>query len=110
MERDPPTRPSRADQAFVEHVVARALLRERARAAGSSVWFGLGTMGIIGWSVTVPTLLGTALGHWLDGRHPGEHSWTLALLSAGLVLGCLNAWAWVAQQARSFRALSGGPR
>ena len=41
-------------------------------------------MGLIGWSVVVPTLLGAALGIWLDERHPGAHSWTLALLVAGL--------------------------
>ncbi len=33
------------------------------------VWFGLGMMGLIGWSVVVPTLLGAALGIWLDNRH-----------------------------------------
>jgi len=61
------------------------------------VWFGLGMMGVIGWSVTVPTLLGAALGNWIDRRHPGVHSWTLALLVAGLALGCWNAWHWVAR-------------
>ncbi len=62
------------------------------------VWFGLGMMGLIGWSVVVPTLLGAALGIWLDKRHPGGHSWTLALMAAGLAIGCMNAWHWVAQQ------------
>jgi predicted F0F1-ATPase subunit len=51
----------------------------------AGVWFGLGMMGLIGWSVAIPTLLGAALGIWLDSRHPGSHSWTLALLVAGLV-------------------------
>jgi ATP synthase protein I len=54
--------------------------------------------GLIGWSVAVPTLAGVALGVWLDKRHPGTFSWTLALLVAGLMIGCLNAWFWVAQQ------------
>ena len=62
------------------------------------VWFGLGMMGLIGWSVVVPTLLGAALGVWLDQRHSDGHSWTLALMAAGLTIGCLNAWHWVAQQ------------
>ena len=62
------------------------------------VWFGLGMMGLIGWSVVLPTLGGAALGMFLDNRHPGEHSWTLALLVAGLVLGCFNAWHWVAKE------------
>jgi ATP synthase protein I len=55
-------------------------------------------MGLIGWSVVLPTLAGAAFGMWLDKRHPGEHSWTLGLLVAGLVLGCFNAWHWVAKE------------
>jgi ATP synthase protein I len=54
--------------------------------------------GVIGWSVTVPTLLGAMLGLWLDRHHPGAHSWTLALLVAGLILGCANAWHWISDQ------------
>ena len=60
-------------------------------------------MGLIGWSVTVPTLLGAALGIWLDGRYQGGRSWTLALLVAGLVVGCLNAWHWVAKEDKAMR-------
>ncbi len=67
------------------------------------VWFGLGMMGLIGWSVTVPTLLGAALGIWLDKHHPGAHSWTLALLVAGLTIGCLNAWRWVAKEEKAMQ-------
>jgi len=49
------------------------------------VWFGLGMMGLIGWSIVVPTLLGAALGHWLDLQYGGQHSWVLVLLVAGLL-------------------------
>ncbi len=69
----------------------------------TGVWFGLGMMGLIGWSVTVPTLLGAALGIWLDKHYPGTHSWTLALLVAGLTIGCLNAWHWVANEEKAMR-------
>ena len=55
-------------------------------------------MGMIGWSVVVPTLIGAALGRWLDTHYPGTHPWTLALLMAGLVLGCFNAWYWVRKE------------
>jgi ATP synthase protein I len=68
------------------------------------LWFGLGVMGVIGWSVAVPTLLGAALGIWLDRHHWSRHSWTLALLVAGLSIGCLNAGFWVAKQARAIQA------
>jgi predicted F0F1-ATPase subunit len=68
-----------------------------AEAITQGVWFGLGMMGLVGWSVVVPTLLGAAFGIWLDKHHPGKLSWTLALLVAGLAIGCLNAWHWVEQ-------------
>ena len=68
------------------------------RSGAQTVWLGLGMMGLIGWSVAVPTLLGVMLGVWLDKRHPGAHSWTLALLVAGLVVGCFNAWTWVSRE------------
>lgn len=64
------------------------------------VWFGLGMMGLVGWSVTVPALLGAVLGAWLDRHHSAGHSWTLALLVAGLTLGCWNAWHWVTRESR----------
>jgi len=80
---------------------ARKLRAQRHSTAG--VWFGLGMMGLIGWSVVVPTLLGAALGVWLDDHHPGSHSWALALLIAGLVIGCANAWHWVAKEDQAMR-------
>jgi ATP synthase protein I len=73
------------------------------RKARPVVWSGLGMMGLIGWSVVVPTLLGAGLGIWLDTHHPGKHAWTLALLMAGLALGCLNAWHWVANEDKAMR-------
>lgn len=67
------------------------------------VWAGLGMMGLVGWSVAIPTLLGAALGLWLDRRYPGGRSWTLALLVLGLALGCWNAWYWVAKEDEAMR-------
>ncbi len=68
-----------------------------------SIWFGLGMTGLIGWSVITPTLLGTILGAWMDKHHPGGHSWTLSLLIAGLLLGCLNAWHWMTKEADALK-------
>jgi ATP synthase protein I len=64
----------------------------------SQVWSGLGMLGLVGWSIGLPTLLGTFLGLWLDKRHPGRHSWTLSLLFAGLSLGCIHAWHWLTRE------------
>jgi ATP synthase protein I len=90
------------DTDFAQHVAAKAARKMRARAAGPrTVWFGLGMSGLIGWSVAVPTVVGALIGLWWDRRHPGPHSWTLALLSAGLVIGCVNAWHWVSRENRA---------
>ena len=87
---------------LADQVGAKAARKLRARRDGApGVFFGLGMMGLIGWSVVVPTLLGAALGLWLDRRYAGTHSWTLALLLAGLTIGCLNAWRWVAREDRA---------
>ena len=102
MSRDPKRR--RPEPSLAEQVGAKARRKLAARRnAAPGVWFGLGMMGLIGWSVALPTLLGVALGLWLDSRDPGGFSWTLALLAGGLVLGCLNAWQWVSREDRVIR-------
>lgn len=92
---------SRKEQEFSERIGQKAARKRRARRTGDErVWFGLGLFGLVGWSVAVPTLLGLALGIWIDTRWPGQISWTLTLMMAGLILGCLNAWFWVEQERR----------
>lgn len=87
---------------LAEKIAAKAALKIKARRDPSlGVWFGMGMMGLIGWSVVVPTLIGAAIGIWLDKYHPGGHSWTLALLVAGLTIGCFNAWQWVAKEEKA---------
>jgi ATP synthase protein I len=87
------------EPAFTRQIEIKAARKLKAQRAGiQRPWFGLGMFGVIGWSVTVPTLLGAMLGLWLDRHHPGAHSWTLALLVAGLILGCANAWHWISDQ------------
>jgi ATP synthase protein I len=96
---EPSETDSAKDQtAFSREVGAKAARKLRARNSTQGVWFGLGMMGLVGWSVVVPTLLGAALGLWLDNHHAGKHSWTLALLVAGLAIGCFNAWHWVSKE------------
>jgi ATP synthase protein I len=102
MSDEPTTEPNQRRGSYAEQVGAKAARKAKAqRHADRGVWFGLGMMGLIGWSVAIPTLLGAALGLWLDGKHRDSHAWTLALLMAGLVIGCLNAWHWVTRQDRA---------
>lgn len=85
-----------------EAIARKADRKEAARRRGEErgVWFGLGMFGLVGWAVAVPTLLGVALGAWLDRAAPADFSWTLALLLGGVALGCLNAWWWVSRESR----------
>lgn len=64
------------------------------------IWFGLGMMGVVGWSVSIPTLLGIAAGIWLDARTGDRVSWTLTGLVVGLAIGLLNAWFWIQRESR----------
>lgn len=91
-------KPKRASEEsdFTRQVAAQAGRKLKAqRGTKRSVWFGLGMSGLIGWSVTVPTLIGAALGIWVDRNYPSTLSWTLMLLLLGLIIGSLNAWHWV---------------
>ena len=104
MSEEPTGKPTKARPTFAGEVGAKERSKLKARRnPAPGVWFGLGMMGLIGWSVTVPTLLGAALGLWLDAHYGGTHSWTLALLVAGLATGCFNAWHWVAQEEQAMR-------
>ena len=104
MNDEPMNTPSKNGTSFAAQVGAKASRKLKAQRSGvQGVWFGLGMTGLIGWSVAVPTLVGVALGLWLDKHHPGQHSWTLALLMAGLTIGCLNAWHWVAKEDKALR-------
>ena len=100
---DAPKDSPAAEPTLAAQVGSKAARKLKARRNQPGVWSGLGMMGLIGWSVVVPTLLGAALGAWLDEHHPGRHAWTLALLMAGLAIGCLNAWRWVAKEDRAMR-------
>ena len=75
---------------------ARKMKARREKNRG--IWLGLGMMGMIGWSVAIPTLIGVAIGIWMDIRYPGQISWTLTFLSIGLAVGCANAWYWIKRE------------
>lgn len=104
MNKDALKKNDKTESTLAAQVGANATRKLKARShAKQGVWFGLGMMGLIGWSVVVPTLLGAGLGLWLDETHLGGHSWTLALLVAGLTIGCFNAWHWVTKEEQAIR-------
>lgn len=100
---DPKQNPSEPGDRFSTLIGAKERRKVRARRSFRNTWLGFSAFGLIGWSVAIPTLLGIALGVWLDSRHPGRYSWTLMLLVAGLGIGCLNAWHWVSREHQTIR-------
>lgn len=103
---EPPRRSNASDDAQRQDDLAEAIRRQEARKARDrregrhGLAFGLGLFGLVGWSVAIPTLIGVALGVWIDGRSEGPYSWTLMLLVLGVAVGCLNAWYWVRKETR----------
>lgn len=89
----------RIDKNFIKNIVSKQNRKLKARKEkNQSVWFGLGMLGLVGWAVAIPTLIGIAIGIWIDNTWPSRYSWTLMMLFIGLILGCLNAWFWVKRE------------
>jgi ATP synthase protein I len=83
-------------EAFTKKVATKGARRIKGRGQkDDGLWFGLGVFGVVGWSVAIPTLVGTAIGLWIDRTWPSRFSWALMLLILGVGLGCLNAWYWM---------------
>ncbi len=100
--RKPHTPDRDREQRFGSTVDKKAARKLRARRERErTVWSWLGMMGLVGWSVAIPTLLGIFIGLWLDARTEGDRiSWTLTLLILGVALGCWQAWYWVKRESR----------
>jgi ATP synthase protein I len=89
----------KTDNNFIKKITTKQRRKLKAKQEyHQSVWFGLGMLGLIGWSVAIPTVIGIAIGIWIDKTWPGRYSWTLMSLLVGLILGCLNAWFWVKRE------------
>lgn len=58
----------------------------------------LGQIGLLGWTIVVPTLLGVAAGRWLDGLLGSGIMLTAALLMAGAGFGLWAALRWMRDQ------------
>lgn len=91
------TKPNK-ETSFSEVIGKKENLRLKAQRDSKSVWAGLGLFGMVGWSVVVPTVLGAVIGIWLDRKFDESFSWTLSLLLAGLMIGCVLAWNWVQKE------------
>lgn len=60
-----------------------------------SVAHRLAQIGVLGWIIIVPMLIGIFAGRWLDQRFGTGLFWTAPLLLLGTVLGGWSAWKWM---------------
>lgn len=90
---------NKCDESFSKKIEEKAERQQNAmKEKKQSIWFGLGMFGMIGWSVSIPTLLGIGGGIWLDLHYPQSFSWPLNGLIVGLFTGCFIAWHWVSKE------------
>jgi ATP synthase protein I len=73
--------------------------RSRWRTEGEpSVMRFVGQIGILGWIIVAPTLLGLFVGRWLDRSFGTGIFWSAALLVLGVTLGFWSGWRWMHRQ------------
>jgi len=81
------------DEDMLRQVEARAArMMGGGRRSYRGFWRPVAMVGLIGWTVVVPMLIGIAIGTYIDRTWPSRYSWTLMLLTGGLGLGCYTAW------------------
>jgi ATP synthase protein I len=81
---------------LVREVRRRRDRRNRAEAEGEMpIGRRLAQIGVLGWIIVAPTLLGLFLGRWMDGHFGSGLFWTAPLMLAGLCLGGWSAWKWM---------------
>ena len=61
--------------------------------------FNTTVLGVYGWQMSIPMLLGILVGKWLDKNLPASHfSWTFNLIIIGAALGFYNANQWIKKE------------
>ncbi len=93
-------RPKKDKRHDFSREIGQKARRKQKAGKKQSLWFGLGMFGMVGWAVSIPTLIFLAVGIWIDSRYRMSYSWTLIFLVMGVSLGCLNAWYWVKRESK----------
>jgi ATP synthase protein I len=58
----------------------------------------VGQIGILGWIIVAPTLLGLFIGRWLDRMFDSGIFCSAALLVLGVTIGFWSGWRWMHRQ------------
>ncbi len=58
----------------------------------------LSQIGVLGWMIVTPMLIGVFVGRWIDNEFGTGIFWTAPLLMLGAALGCWSAWKWMTSE------------
>lgn len=87
-----------AEEELLKKIEKDSNKKIKSQEEGREIMFGLGLFGVVGWSVAIPTVLGIALGVFLDKKYTQSFSWTITLLFVGVIVGSFNAWHWIKEK------------
>lgn len=90
-------RPNEQDEDRLAEAARRATERHRQgiEVPEPSLGVRLGQIGILGWTIVVPTLIGVVVGHWLDGHFATKVFFSAPLIMIGAAFGMWSAWKWM---------------
>jgi ATP synthase protein I len=75
---------------------------KRAQAAGDerepSFVARLGQIGVLGWAIVAPVLIGVVIGRWLDRTFDTGVFFSAPLIMLGAAAGLWTAWRWMHRQ------------
>lgn len=94
VEREPSSPDGMADAVRKQHERRR---RWRTEGEPSVVRF-VGQIGVLGWIIVAPTLIGLFIGRWLDHTFGTGIFWSAALLVLGVTVGFWSGWRWMHRQ------------
>lgn len=81
---------------FLRSVRMRRQRQRRWRQEGEpSLGKYLAQVGVLGWIIVIPALIGLFLGRWLDHDFGTGIFWSAPLLMLGTALGFWSAWRWM---------------
>ena len=58
----------------------------------------LGQIGVLGWAIVTPVLIGVVIGRWLDRTFDTGVFFTAPLIMLGAAAGMWTAWRWMHRQ------------
>jgi ATP synthase protein I len=84
----------------MEQAALRAAKRHQAARAELEPTFAarLGQIGVLGWAIVAPILLGVVIGRWLDWTFHARVFFTAPLIMLGAAAGLWTAWRWMHRQ------------